>query len=148
MIRKVQDLFTRHREGILYLFFGGCSTVVSWGSYSLFVLFVKDNVSVANFVSWFLAVAFAFVTNKEWVFESKSWAGTLVRKEIGMFVSARAATGLMEIILVPALVELGLDMEIAGIRGSVSKISVSILVVVANYFISKLVIFRKKEDLQ
>ena len=130
----------------MYLIFGVLTTVVSWGSYSLFVLLLQGLDSVvfwANILSWVCAVLFAFITNKLWVFQSKSWAGNVVFPELGKFLSSRVATGIFEMIAVPALVAIGLNQTIFGIDGMVSKVVVSVAVIVLNYVLSKLFVFKK-----
>ena len=148
------------RELISYLFWGVMSTIVSWGSYSLFIfLFGSDGgritvfgsevsltILAANTLSWIIAVAFAFVANKLWVFNSRSWEREIYLPELGKFVSARLITGLLEIVGVPLLEGWGLNQKVFGIEGAVSKITVSIVVVLLNYVFSKLFIFKKTEE--
>ena len=88
-------------------------------------------------------MTFAFVTNKLWVFQSKSWAGNVIFPELGKFLSSRVATGIFEMVAVPALVAIGLNHNILGIEGMVSKVVVSIAVIVMNYILSKLFVFKK-----
>jgi putative flippase GtrA len=83
------------------------------------------------------------VTNKLWVFQSKSWAGNVVFPELGKFLSSRVATGIFEMVAVPALVAIGLNQTIFGIDGMVSKVVVSVAVIVLNYILSKLFVFKK-----
>ena len=109
----------------------------------MFAGFCNASVVTANMLSWIFAVAFAYVTNKIWVFRSKSWKRDVIVRELGLFLSTRFATGLFEIIAVPFLVFVGMDQTIFGIKGAVSKVVVSFLVVILNYIFSKLVIFRK-----
>jgi putative flippase GtrA len=137
---KVRQLIEKYKEIISYLFWGVMTTVVSWGTYSLFVTVVQS-VSVANILSWICAVVFAFITNKLWVFQSKEWALRTIIPELLKFVTARLATGLLEIVGVPLLVYMGLNQKIAGIEGMVAKVSVSVIVMVLNYVLSKLLVF-------
>ena len=130
----------------MYLIMGGLTTLVSWGTYSLFawILPIANQdllVLTANALSWLLAMTFAYVTNKIWVFESKSWERHFLLKEFGLFVSARLLTGIFEVVAVPGLVWLGCDQSILGVPGMLSKIIVSIIVVLLNYVFSKLIIF-------
>lgn len=148
-------LYKKHKEIILYLFWGGMTTIVSWGSYSIFTILFSDTnsivelfgitmsmlVLISNILSWLCAVIFAFISNKLWVFKSKSWKWNVFFSEISKFVSTRAATGLLEIILVPIIVGMGLNQSVFGIEGMLAKIIISILVVLLNYIISKLFIF-------
>jgi uncharacterized membrane protein YfhO/putative flippase GtrA len=134
-----------HKEVISYLFWGVMTTLVSWISYSIFVTLMQS-VSIANVLSWICAVLFAFVTNKLWVFQSKEWAFRIMIPEFLKFVTARLATGVMEIVGVPLLVYLGLDQKIAGIEGMAAKVLVSIVVIILNYVLSKLLVFRNKQE--
>ena len=101
------ELIKKYREIILYLIFGVMTTCVSWGSYALFAHIVGTSVAVANALSWVFATAFAFVTNKIYVFQSRSWKFSVVAKETIAFVSARLGTGLFEVVAVPLIYELG-----------------------------------------
>lgn len=147
----MKGLLARYREVIAYLFWGGMTTLVSWGSYAAFALLLSGlpavaMSTVANLLSWICAVVFAFVTNKLWVFQSKSWAASVWIKELGGFISARIATGVLEIAGVPFLIWIGLDQTVLGIEGMAAKMIVSIAVVILNYVLSKLFIFKSKED--
>ena len=143
--------FLKYKEIIMYLIMGGLTTLVSWGTYSLFawILPIANQdllVLTANALSWLLAMTFAYVTNKIWVFESKSWERHFLLKDFGLFVSARLLTGIFEVVAVPGLVWLGCDQSILGVPGMRSKIIVSIIVVLLNYVFSKLIIFRKQSE--
>ena len=136
----------------MYLIFGVLTTFVSWGSYALFEMllgvFISDAIvlsSVANVLSWIMAVLFAFVTNKLWVFESKSWKGSILLKELGSFVGSRLLTGVLEWFGVPLLMLIGLDQPILGIEGMLAKILISVIVVILNYILSKLLVFKNKK---
>lgn len=142
MFKFICKIYQAYKEAIDYLFWGGMTTVVSWGTYSVFVL-LGAGVFWGNVGSWVCAVSFAFVTNKLWVFQSKSWAGNTVLPELGKFLSSRVATGIFEMLAVPALVAIGLNQSILGIEGMVSKVIVSIAVIVLNYVLSKLFVFKK-----
>ena len=142
MFKFICKIYHAYKEAIDYLFWGGMTTVVSWGSYSLFVL-LGASVFWGNVGSWICAVSFAFVTNKLWVFQSKSWAGSVLIPELGKFLSSRVATGVFEMVAVPALVALGLNHTIFGIDGMVSKVLVSVIVVILNYILSKLFVFKE-----
>ncbi len=149
---KIKELFLKYKEIIMYLVFGVLTTLVSWGSYALFEIalssFILNSIvlsSVANVLSWIAAVAFAFVTNKLWVFESKSWKSGLVIKELGAFVGSRLLTGALEWVGVPGLMLIGLNQSILGIEGMVAKVLISVIVVILNYVLSKLLVFRKKK---
>lgn len=152
-MNKLFALLKKHEEIISYLFWGVLTTVVSWGSYSLFMyafhslqLFETSDVTISNILSWICAAVFAFVTNKIFVFKSKEWERSVLLPEAVKFFSTRIVTGIMEIILVPALVFVGLDQTVFGIEGMVAKILVSVLVVLLNYVFSKIFIFKNTKN--
>lgn len=141
IIRKVIS-----KEVFFYLFFGVMTTVVNFIVFGL----CKDkmHILVANAVAWFAAVVFAFVTNKLFVFESKSWKAGILFKEIPTFTAARLLTlGLEELGLFVMIESLHLEkvMSLPFVDGEmVIKIIISVVVVVLNYVFSKLIIFKKK----
>lgn len=148
-MNKLVSYIHKYREIISYLFWGALTTVVSWGSYGAFLFILNmvapglnAEIALANIFSWVCAVVFAFVTNKIFVFKSRIWGKEILIPEFSKFVSARLATGVLEIVFVPALVALGLDQSLFGVEGMVSKIIVSILVVIFNYIFSKSFIFK------
>lgn len=143
-MEKIIHLLTKYREIISYLFWGVATTCVSWGTYTIFAGGLNTGIWLANILSWVFAVTFAYITNKIWVFQSKSWKREVIFRELGLFISTRFATGLFEIFMVPILVYAGMDQTIFGIKGAVSKVVVSFLVVILNYVFSKLLIFKKK----
>lgn len=138
----VKNFLQRHREMIVYLVVGAMTTFVNWAVYAVCVNIF--GIGLSNGIAWAGAVAFAFLANKCFVFESKTWQIKAVLREATLFVGARVVTGLLEIILVPALVALGLNQTIFGITGMVSKVLVSILVLILNFLFSKLLIFKRK----
>lgn len=151
-MKKLLALAKKNEELISYLFWGVLTTVVSWGSYSLFIWFLQRfqlaeifAVSVSNVLSWLSATVFSFVTNKLFVFNSKSWKSSIFIPEAIKFVTTRLATGALEMILVPGLVLIGLNQTIFGVQGMLSKILVSIFVVILNYIFSKIFIFKNTQ---
>ena len=145
---KLMDIIRKviSKEVISYLFFGVMTTVVNFVIFGIF----KDKMSVliANAIAWVGAVAFAFVTNKLFVFESKSWKPNVLLKELPTFVGARLLTlGLEEAGLLVLIEWLHLDtvLTLPFIGGEmIIKIIISVVVVVLNYVFSKVLIFKKK----
>lgn len=141
-----------NKEVISYLFWGVMTTVVSWGSYAIFSvllnhLFSDDLlITISNILSWICAVAFAFVTNKVWVFGSKSWKLSVWWPELVKFVLARLLTGVFEMVAVPLAHKIGLDFTVMGIKGMGAKIIISIVVVILNYVFSKFLVFDRKKN--
>ena len=144
IVKKMIDFLKKHKEIILYVIFGGLTTVVNWVTYSLFVSFCS--ITVSNVFAWIFAVVFAYITNKIFVFEQKSWKPSIAFFEFTKFVSSRVLTGVIEIVGVDILVYLGLNQTVLGVRGMVAKVTVSIVVVILNYVFSKLIVFNKKND--
>ncbi len=138
------NFLKKHKEIILYMIFGGLTTVVNWVTYSLFVSFCS--ITVSNVFAWIFAVVFAYITNKIFVFEQKSWKPSIAFFEFTKFVSSRVLTGVIEIVGVDILVYLGLNQTVLGVRGMAAKVTVSIVVVILNYVFSKLIVFNKKND--
>ncbi len=136
-MNKIKDLYIKYKEVINYLFFGGCTFLVSIISFFLFNKVCNFNEHVANVISWILAVSFAYITNKKYVFESKTSEKKDLLKEIGSFVSARILTLVMEELI------LLLGVNILGFDSMLVKVVAQVVVIVANYFLSKLFIFKK-----
>ncbi|MBO4335717.1 MAG: GtrA family protein [Desulfovibrio sp.] len=130
-------LYHKHRELIAYGIFGVLTTVVNYLVYAFCLMILGINYLSANLWAFILAVAFAFVTNKHYVFHSLDWKFSKVLRECLEFFSARIASLLMESALLWFFVEkLACDELII-------KIFTNILVVIVNYAFSKLVIFKE-----
>ena len=148
----------RSKEIISYLFWGVMTTIVSWVTYSASALLLKGItwqisifnlnmpmvVFVSNIISWIFAVSFAFVTNKMWVFQSKSWGKEQWIAECVKFVSARIATGIFEIVAVPLIFAVGINQSIFGVEGLAAKIVISVIVIILNYVLSKVFVFKSE----
>ena len=134
VLRLFHPFYRRHREALLYLFFGALTTAVSWGSFYLFHYSLSINELIANILSWVAAVLFAFFTNRTWVFAVR---GNLLR-EIVLFFAARLATLAIEEVLLFVFVTL------LGREAMIVKIIGNLLVLVLNYVFSKLIVFRKQ----
>ena len=138
-MEKIKELFAKYKEQILYVFFGGLTTLINWGAYALCynVLGVSNVPSVI--IAWILGVAFAFVTNKIWVFESRSFDTKTVMRELWTFVAARLATGLLDLGI------MYLAVDVLGGNGNVWKLISNVIVIILNYVFSKLIVFRKQD---
>lgn len=141
----------------MYLVFGVLTTVVNFVVFECFDRLFTKTVSVdltllTNVIAWVVSVAFAYVTNKLFVFESKSWKGNVICKEIPSFVGARVfSLGVESLGLLVFVKWLGFgefSFNLAGfvISGKIlTKIGLAVIVVVMNYVFSKFIIFKKKE---
>ena len=131
----MRDLYLKYREIINYLFFGACTTVVSLVVFYLFNKVFGLNEHVANVISWFFAVLFAYITNRKFVFESES--GFLLKEIVSFYVSRLLTLGIEELVLFVGVSLFHADAFIV-------KLFAQVIVVVANYILSKLVVFRKR----
>jgi len=137
VLQKLRELFSKYQEIISYVFFGGLTTVVNWMVYFPLFNFLHIDSAVSNAIAWAVSVAFAYVTNKPFVFHSHDWSLKTVLPELGKFVSARLLSGGFETACMFVFVTwLSFD-------GNITKVVVSIAVVILNYVASKLVVFRK-----
>ena len=137
MIRKILDLVRAHWDVFSYLFFGVLTTAVNYIVYIPIYNFVGLSAAVSNAIAWVVAVAFAYLTNKPFVFKSHDWSLKTVVPELTKFVGCRVASGAAETVI------LLLTVDILGWNGNVWKLVTSVLVVVLNYFGSKLLVFKK-----
>lgn len=140
----MKKLYEKYKELIHYLFFGGATTAVNWVVYGLLVELMGADITLSNALAWAAAVLFAFVTNKLFVFESKSFAPKVIFPEMATFLGSRVFSGLLEIWCPKLLMNAGLDQPLFGIDGFAAKLVVSIGVIVLNFVLSKLLVFRKK----
>lgn len=122
------------REMIAYLFFGVCTTAVNYIAY--FLLKRTIPYQAANAIAWVVAVIFAYITNKIWVFESKTMDPRLVLREFGTFVSGRIVSGIFDMGFLIAAVEW------MNMGEGLAKLIGGVVVVILNYIISKLFVFK------
>lgn len=126
-----------NRETVSYLIFGILTTIVNYASYEAFK-WLGLHYTAATILAWVLAVAFAYITNKLYVFESKSFERAVLLREITAFVSCRVLSGLCD------LGFMVFSVELLHMNDSIAKLISNVFVVIINYIFSKLFIFRKK----
>ena len=122
------------RELILYVVFGAFTFFVNLISYFFFANILNINYLVSNAIAWFLSVLFAYITNRTWVFESKS---PKILKEMSLFFGGRIFSGAVDMVLMYTFIDL------LVFNDSISKIVVQIIVIVLNYIFSKLIVFKE-----
>lgn len=137
-MKKVLDFLKKYEEIISYLFFGGLTTLVNYAVYLPCYNWFYLSGALSNVIAWVAAVAFAYLTNKPFVFKSHDWSMKVVLPELTKFVGCRVGSGLLETAIIFVTVDL------LGWNGNVIKLITSILVVVLNYVASKLLVFRKR----
>ena len=163
---KLKALCQKHRELVLYVVFGGLTTAVDFIAHGAVYFLLRSRLSednatlAANVAAWIAAVAFAYVTNKLFVFEQKSWAPRVLRRELPSFVGAR----LLSLAVAEALLLLFIKSSWKGgildwLEPMLSipreqlatwynvgvKLPIQVMVLILNYIFSKFIIFKKKE---
>lgn len=134
----LKKLLAKYRDAIVYLIFGVLTTVVNYLVYLPCYNLLGISSAVSNVIAWAVAVLFAFLTNKPFVFRSHDWSRAVVIPEFVKFVGTRLGSGGIETAI------LLLSVDILGWNGNVWKLLTSVIVVVLNYIGSKWLVFRKK----
>lgn len=137
MKEMVKSLFIKYRHLIMYATFGVLTTSVNFLIYYMCYNIIGVSNVISTVVAWIFSVAFAFVTNKLWVFGSKSFDKKTFTHEISAFFGARFATGILDVVVMYAVV------DVLCWNPAVWKLINNIIVIVLNYVASKLVIFRR-----
>jgi putative flippase GtrA len=136
-MNKLKQLLAN--EMVSYLIVGGLTTVVSLAAYYFLVLLFLDpynavQLQIANILSWIAAVSFAYYTNRKYVFHSEN---PRVLKEASGFFASRLGTLLVDMFMMFLMV------TVCGVNDKLAKIIVQIIVIIANYLISKFYVFRR-----
>ena len=134
----LKKLAKKYKSFLMYGIFGVLTTVVNLVVYNLCYYRAGINNTISNVIAWILAVAFAYITNKIWVFDSKSWKISVLRREVTAFVSCRLATGVMDLVIMYVCV------DVLGWHAMLMKLASNVLVIILNYIFSKLIIFKKR----
>lgn len=127
-----------NKETITYVIFGGLTTVVNYAVYYLFYKFTMVDPVVYNIIAWVVAVLFAFITNKLFVFESRTFKTNVLFTEFASFVGARLLSLLFETAFI------ALTVKVFNMNELIAKIITAVFVIIFNYFASKFFIFKKK----
>lgn len=135
-MEKLKKLWKKYKEAILYLIFGVLTTAVNWIVYFPLTKLTPVHYQIANVISWIAAVLFAYFTNRTFVFESKN-KNKLA--ELAKFIGGRIFSLLAETALLFILIDL------IKFNEDLSKIGGQVIVVILNYIISKVFVFKKDE---
>ena len=140
-MKKIKEIYLKNKEIINYLIVGVLTTIVSLIVYYACVFTILDpknpiQLQIANVLSWIISVAFAYVTNRKYVFESKSKE---VLKEVTSFVSSRVLTLLLDMLIMFIMVTL------FSFNDKISKLFAQVIVIILNYIFSKIFVFNNKE---
>lgn len=136
----LKKFFINNKQSIMYLIFGVVTTVVNVVVYYISYNLLSIPNVISTIIAWIVAVIIAYFTNKLWVFESKSFALSVVLKEFISFFSCRFLTGAMDV----GIMWFGVDF--LSFNSTIIKILANIIVIIANYTVSKLFIFNKKSN--
>lgn len=138
-VKRIRELIVKYYDVLSYLFFGGLTTAVNYLIYLPCYNWLGLSASVSNVIAWVVAVAFAYVTNKPFVFKSHDWSAKTVIPELTKFVGCRVASGVLETAIIFVTV------DVLAWNGNWMKLITSVLVIILNYFGSKLLVFKGKE---
>lgn len=136
----LMPIYTKYKEFILYAFFGGFTFLVSILSFSFFNTVLGMNELIANVWSWIASVLFAFFTNRVWVFNSPTDSVEEFIKQMISFCAGRFVTLVIEEVILFVFITM------LGYPNMAVKIMAQIIVIATNYVISKMVVFRTRED--
>ena len=138
-LNRFWPIYKKYKEILLYLFFGGLTFLVSVGSYVFFEFIIHMPPLIANVFSWILAVTFAYITNRVWVFTDIAYGIFGIAKEIISFFTGRAVTLILEELILYIGITV-LDFNSIGV-----KVTGQIIVIITNYFISKIIVFKNRK---
>jgi putative flippase GtrA len=133
----IKSLIIKYKSIISYLVFGVTTTIINILIYALFAKIFNVYFVVSNIIAWIVAVSFAFITNKLYVFESKSKDRRVVIKESISFIIARLLSLLFDMIFMYVGIVLLKQNDI------VIKIISNVLVIIINYVLSRYMVFKK-----
>lgn len=136
----IKELYLKHKEIINYIFFGILTTIISLITYYVLILTILNphnpiQLQISNIISWIISVTFAYITNKKYVFNSTS---KKIKKEIITFYSSRLSTLLIDMILMFIFV------TTLHLNDKIIKIFTNITVIILNYILSKIFVFKKR----
>lgn len=140
-MEKMKELYMKYKEIINYLIFGVLTTVVSLAVYYICVytfLNPKDAVQlqIANIFSWIAGVAFAYFTNRKFVFESEE---NNKLKEASKFILARVVTLVMDMVI------MWLGVTVLHLNDKIIKLISQVVIIISNYVFSKIFVFKKEK---
>ena len=138
-MEKIKEQYFKYKEIINYLVFGGLATVVNFVTYFIVARLMGIDEVLSSGISWFFSVLFAYITNKLFVFESKTEGIKAILIEMGSFFLARIVSGILCDVGTFAIM-----VKVFNINDLFAKIVTQVMVVIVNSVFSKLIIFRKK----
>lgn len=136
-MKQMKDRIQKNKEVIMYLIFGVLTTVVNIVVYYIFNDVLQVHYMISNVIAWILSVLFAYITNRKYVFESNSDS---IITEFTKFVGSRVSTGILDMVMMWLFVDL--------LQGGsmLSKIISNAFVIISNYVLSRLFVFKKEGE--
>ena len=138
-LKKLADWYREHREGMRYLVFGVLSTIINIVVFAICERILHLSTIISNVIAWIIAVLFAYITNKLYVFDSKTTKKQELAKEIISFFSARIFTLVIETIFLKIVIDK------LGFNEILMKIISNVIVIFLNYVFSKIFIFKEEK---
>ena len=138
MIEKIKALMIKYKGLILYGIFGVLTTIINIATYAVCYRVIGIANVPSDIIAWVVGVAFAFITNKLYVFGSKSMDMKTLFPELAKFVAARLATGVLDVII------MYIGVDVMHGPDVILKVASNVIVIILNYVLSKLVVFKKK----
>lgn len=139
-IETIKGLYRNYKEIINYLVFGVLATVVNFVSYYIFARIIGIDEVISSGLSWFASVLFAYITNKLFVFDSKTVTKKELIKECISFFLARVLSGILCDVGTFAVM-----VKVFKINDIIAKIVTQVMVVIVNYIFSKFIIFKNNK---
>ena len=139
-LKKLADWYREHREGMRYLVFGVLSTIINIVVFAICERMLHLSTIISNVIAWTIAVLFAYVTNKLYVFDSKTTKKQELAREILSFFGARIATLIIETAFLWVVIDK------LGFNDIFMKIISNIIVIILNFVFSKIFIFKKEKN--
>ena len=136
----IKKLLIKYQDVIAYLVFGVLTTVINYVVYIPCYNLLGFSGAASNAVAWVVAVAFAFLTNKPFVFKSRDWSAKVLLPELTKFLGCRIGSGLLETVIIFVTV------DCLNWNGNWMKLFTNVMVVVLNYLGSKLLVFGGKRN--
>jgi len=141
-MNKIKELFVKYKELISYVFFGVLTTLVNWLSYFVLVRILgggekESAVVIATAAAQILAILFAYVTNRRWVFDSKAVGFKAVSMEMLRFCAARGTSFVVDIIL------MYVGVSLLRVNDSLMKLLSNVVIIIINYVLSKVFVFKR-----
>lgn len=136
----IKNLLIKYKSFIMYAVFGVLTTVINMASYYVLYNTLSWSNLASTALAWLIAVIFAFITNKKWVFDSQSMEAKVLLYVLFSFFLCRIATGAFDMVVMYVAVDVMHANEMFW------KLTANVLVILLNFVASKLIIFKKKDN--